>query len=915
MTPARRANSAKNKKFSDSCGLHRIPSTIHGPPTFCAPSIVTRDIAMSPVASSNPTVTASSSRASQPPSPHEWPEDWPVQAHDPLQADCDGPDPPHALHLGPALRQCSGSDIYLTKTATASTFKHVFAILPGLLSLNKSAPSSRARSAIASTTSTAPNTAANTTTTKQSPGDDSNDEDDGNDAENSIDQAETADKDSRQDPIVEQLVSKTFFKNAGAAPNTKPETVLGEWVGWDTDQPILNLRNGEAPSASSVIQFQGQRIPTQSKFLVLTLQPKKKRVICKHVFDSVVVFGQVSQTSISTVAADDTVIGLSKQHSREKPKASCTRNSCDDDDDDNDDDRSNSNSGINSDRGENNSSFNRVKRTIHHYGASLRCEYLRRSNIDDKDEDQFAKFFYRPSDMSRSSTQSMAPKIPSKSNGKVVVGSKSKQRSRKSTNHVQANGGDDDEENEVIGNDDEDTDNKSDNKRKTVNSGSDSDDDYQIELETPVQPRRSLARKASSASRNQTKKRSRYEDLSSSSSHGENSTLGSDDRSSEQSKNGREAVKSTGRRGKITVSKQDKSRSSTSSRRKTSGHVKADAETTGLTATSTRKPRTTASLAKVSNRCGTKMSSKANKRKISNESRNVAVDVISIDDVDDTDDDDAMPNTDVSESESVQIVTTKRTRNQNNPVRSNARATAARSSSMVTTNVTTDESNGSRRSRLASTEGMVPKQATTSIGKKSTGIKDRTNSLKRARPARKPVRKGSADFNNDDSARSTTEPKKARATCKKKNPSSPECSDDDSSFELLAIKPSSSTEKSKGTARQTKAKQSIAKPRSTLNNNDDSDVDDLPKRKNSRQTFPRKRKISANEPVELDQLKAAPRDNHADSPNLIDSPSPKKNPSTNNDSTPRTRRRRRINSPSPKKKLEDLIDDEGTGFL
>jgi hypothetical protein len=130
-----------------------------------------------------------------------------------------------------ALKTCSGNDIHLVKGASNSSNRYL-AILPGLLALHPP----KATENNHKTTSTA-------------------------------DHPDTSEKD-------------TDAKTA-----TKPEAIaLGEMKGLlSTDTPTLRV---------GCMELQGQRVRTTSKFLVLTLQPKKKRVICKHIFDSVVLFGQ-----------------------------------------------------------------------------------------------------------------------------------------------------------------------------------------------------------------------------------------------------------------------------------------------------------------------------------------------------------------------------------------------------------------------------------------------------------------------------------------------------------------------------------------------------------------------------------------------------------------------------------------------
>lgn len=130
-----------------------------------------------------------------------------------------------------ALKTCSGSDIHLVKGASNPS-NRCLAILPGLLALHPPKAT-----------------------------------DNNNKSNPSNDHPDTSEKD-------------TDAKTA-----TKPEAIaLGEMKGLlSTETPMLRM---------GCLELQGQRVRTSSKFLVLTLQPKKKRVICKHIFDSVVLFGQ-----------------------------------------------------------------------------------------------------------------------------------------------------------------------------------------------------------------------------------------------------------------------------------------------------------------------------------------------------------------------------------------------------------------------------------------------------------------------------------------------------------------------------------------------------------------------------------------------------------------------------------------------
>lgn len=82
----------------------------------------------------------------------------------------------------------------------------------------------------------------------------------------------------------------TSSRSSNPTNNSKdpppPATVLGRLHRPDLQTATLNLHGG--------LQLQGRHIKTMGKFLVLTMQPRKKRVICKHVFESILVFGNPS---------------------------------------------------------------------------------------------------------------------------------------------------------------------------------------------------------------------------------------------------------------------------------------------------------------------------------------------------------------------------------------------------------------------------------------------------------------------------------------------------------------------------------------------------------------------------------------------------------------------------------------------
>ena len=191
-----------------------------------------------------------------------WSDDWPVQRDDPLAEDLHLEQP--FLATGPSLAACSGSDIHLAKSATASNKQRCLAILPGVLSLKP--PAANKEDSTTTTTTAA-------TTTEAAP---EKPDEDNNDNINSNTNNNSKSKSSSERTILGSLT--------GLGTSTTPTLTLG---GGGDD-------NGDSSSSSSSpkLQLQGKLVPSTSKFVVLTLQPKKKRVICKHIFDSVVVFGE-----------------------------------------------------------------------------------------------------------------------------------------------------------------------------------------------------------------------------------------------------------------------------------------------------------------------------------------------------------------------------------------------------------------------------------------------------------------------------------------------------------------------------------------------------------------------------------------------------------------------------------------------
>ena len=223
-----------------------------------------------------------------------WPDDWPIEGEDPQKdATLAQPSiPPHE-----ALQAVSGSDIHVAKGA-ASLFgggkkknqqQKFLAILPGMLSLRK--PTSKQSSS--SDTNTRSNDASDE---QQRLSIDGNDEDDD-------------DADEEQDEDDEEADNSKAKKrqSVGSTPTKTSSSVIGRLERADSATPnlVLNLNltasgKDDDHRRPDLLCFSGTRISTSSKFLLLTLHPKKKnKVVCKSIFDSVVVFGdaQVSNSS------------------------------------------------------------------------------------------------------------------------------------------------------------------------------------------------------------------------------------------------------------------------------------------------------------------------------------------------------------------------------------------------------------------------------------------------------------------------------------------------------------------------------------------------------------------------------------------------------------------------------------------
>jgi hypothetical protein len=205
-----------------------------------------------------------------------WPDDCPVQSEDPSDEGLAQP----SLPPDPALHACSGKDIHVSKGATSqnsssgsgnNTSKptRYLAILPGTLTLRKPAKTN------------AP---------------------------------------LFPESLAEKVEDSVVADAADSSDVNKPEVrLLGRLQHASSTHPILTTAafsdSSCAPTQGS-LSFRGTSVATTSKFLVLTLQPKKGRIVCKHVFSNVIVFGDAclhgtgdAVPSVAPTSAIDAVSG------------------------------------------------------------------------------------------------------------------------------------------------------------------------------------------------------------------------------------------------------------------------------------------------------------------------------------------------------------------------------------------------------------------------------------------------------------------------------------------------------------------------------------------------------------------------------------------------------------------------------
>lgn len=260
-------------------------------------------------------------KAAPPPLPAKesepWPDDWPVQQEDPSDQDL-GLEQPH-MAPGAALRACSGSDIHLHKGATVRSKKQpkYLAIMPGVWSFSKySIANANANANTTSNGAAAGNSygatgnGGGTTAAATDPATQSEESADGDEVPSSTQE------ESQDIPVTVSSNGNGNGNNTNGKDNNQKmaDTIVAHLEHADSDAPILSIPlNGGDSSAqsSSVLKFTGRKIQTSSKFVVLTIQPKKNRVICKSIFSSCIVFGQPQQEGVqedtNTVASADGV--------------------------------------------------------------------------------------------------------------------------------------------------------------------------------------------------------------------------------------------------------------------------------------------------------------------------------------------------------------------------------------------------------------------------------------------------------------------------------------------------------------------------------------------------------------------------------------------------------------------------------
>lgn len=228
-----------------------------------------------------------------------WLNECPLQDEDPLLDNWDQP----SLAPGPALEACSGSDIYYQKASSKK--QKYLAILPGLMAFNHHGAPKAARTS--STTTTA------TTTPKRTQDDDDEEEEEDSKppATTSLTQ-ETSDsmlltqESNNSTAVASSSSAVTPAKASARKPSEANTLAMGQMRGLCASSSSSSDTTLTLPlDRNRQLEFRGHRVSTSSKFIVLTLQPKKGRVICKDVFSSAIVFGNPQEIVTDRTAREE----------------------------------------------------------------------------------------------------------------------------------------------------------------------------------------------------------------------------------------------------------------------------------------------------------------------------------------------------------------------------------------------------------------------------------------------------------------------------------------------------------------------------------------------------------------------------------------------------------------------------------
>jgi hypothetical protein len=216
-----------------------------------------------------------------------WPDDWPVQQEDPADDELEQP----CLSPGAALEACNGSDIYLAKAATVRSKKNpkYLVIMPGVWSFQKNGKNGSATAASA-------------------PGDNG----DGpvpstQDTEPPLSTTQESQDTTTVAAATTTTTTTTTTTAAAAAGSTqKTDSVVARLEHADSETPTLTV----PLSQGQFMRLSGRKMHTTSKFLALTVQPKKGRVVCKSIFSSCLVFGQPELVGVQADAVSATASGV-----------------------------------------------------------------------------------------------------------------------------------------------------------------------------------------------------------------------------------------------------------------------------------------------------------------------------------------------------------------------------------------------------------------------------------------------------------------------------------------------------------------------------------------------------------------------------------------------------------------------------